>query len=521
MARHGLFAVVCAGMVLGAPGLLLLAAPGDEVKDRITTKIEVQKALEVGLGHLQVGKYADAVKVLESKIHLIDGNREYLRALRDAYIGRISQLSGDSHAKDGKIIRERLAILDPAYRCEQPKPAPPPAAVAPVATTAPATPAGLVTRGKIDEPDPFAEGNSVAAHKARALIAQADQAYAEKKYESANRLYAQANETMPAATAAYRERWAYCKLYVVGQTINREGSEVTGAADLEREVKQAQKMTPKVEAFGNKLLVELRERAVGAKIEVRHTPRKGAGWALAETTNFRIFHAQSAEQAERVARAAETARATMARKWLGEKLPVWSPRCDVYLHPTMTDYARATGKPEWSPGHSTLKLEGGRVVVRRIDLRWDDKHMLEATLVHETTHVVLAGNFGRHHVPRWADEGMAVLSEPRERINRHLRNLPGHRRDGQLFNVGQLLRMEDYPEARRIGPFYAQSVSLVEFLVARKDAPTFTRFVRDGLDGGYEGALRKHYGLASFAELEQQWRDHAFGARMASVVEKR
>ena len=45
-------------------------------------------------------------------------------------------------------------------------------------------------------------------------------------------------------------------------------------------------------------------------------------------------------------------------------------------------------------------------------------------LPHEATHVVLAGQFGDQPVPRWADEGMAVLTEPRDKIDRHLRNLP-------------------------------------------------------------------------------------------------
>ena len=36
---------------------------------------------------------------------------------------------------------------------------------------------------------------------------------------------------------------------------------------------------------------------------------------------------------------------------------------------------------------------------------------------------------------------MAVLAEPRDRIERHLRNLPKHRDDRMLFNVSQLMQM--------------------------------------------------------------------------------
>ena len=68
-----------------------------------------------------------------------------------------------------------------------------------------------------------------------------------------------------------------------------------------------------------------------------------------------------------------------------------------------------------------------------MDLHCDDVNMLVAVLPHETTHTVVAGNFGDQPVPRWADEGMAVLTEPREKIERHLRNLPKYRDDRHCF----------------------------------------------------------------------------------------
>jgi hypothetical protein len=147
--------------------------------------------------------------------------------------------------------------------------------------------------------------------------------------------------------------------------------------------------------------------------------------------------------------------------------------------------------------------------------------MLTATLPHETTHVVLAGQFGDHYVPRWADEGMAVLTEPRERINQYLRDLPKHQRDGTLFSVAELLRQDDYPEPRRIDPFYAQSVSVVEFLSLKKGPATFARFLREALDTSCDKALKRHYGYASFAELESDWKQYAFGAGAVAAVADR
>ena len=79
--------------------------------------------------------------------------------------------------------------------------------------------------------------------------------------------------------------------------------------------------------------------------------------------------------------------------------------------------------------------KAGRIVSRRIDLHCDDPNAFVGVLPHETTHAVLAGRFGPGRLPHWADEGMAVLSEPRDRIDLHLHNLPQHRSSGELFAV--------------------------------------------------------------------------------------
>ena len=129
--------------------------------------------------------------------------------------------------------------------------------------------------------------------------------------------------------------------------------------------------------------------------------------------------------------------------------------------------------------------------------------------------MVLAGRFGAEPLPHWVDEGMAVLSEPRERIDLHLHNLPRHRFDGELYPVGELMQMGQYPDdGRRIGAFYAESVSLVEFLSGykHKGPQVFARFLSDGLHDGFEPALDRYYGIHDFDDLQQRWQRYAFGA---------
>jgi tetratricopeptide (TPR) repeat protein len=543
MARDGLVLIACAGLCLGAVAAVP-AGPPEDAKGRIETHLAVQRALQQGRACLQRGNYEAAVQFLEGEVARINGDRDFLLTLRDAYRGYVRELSDEGRSDEARIYQNRLQLIDPGAHMDSassPNPAVAPAAapkaaehlsapaIASVASTAvpqtkPASPqsaaAGFTSRGAMPtSDDPFADSNRAPKADTVGLAQRAAEEFAKGRYTAAGKLYDQAHQSDPHNTDKFKEQWAYCKLYAVVESLNH--SEGAAPPDLEAEVRKALALTaaPKLEVLGKDLLRRIQERrgtsAVESSsriVEVRHTPAQGTGWAVAETTSFRILHRQSVEFAEQVARAAEQARAAASQKWFGDVPVAWSPRCDLCLHATSEDYSRETRAPRWSPGHSTMKQEGERVTIRRIDLRCDDPHLLDAVLPHEVTHIVLCGRFGRQAVPRWADEGMAVLMEPRSRIELHLRNLPGHRQEHTLFSVGQILEMTNYPDARSIGPFYAQSVSLVEFLSTQAGGPQiFGRFLRDGMAHGYDKALRQHYSIEGFADLQQRWEKHAFG----------
>ena len=77
---------------------------------------------------------------------------------------------------------------------------------------------------------------------------------------------------------------------------------------------------------------------------------------------------------------------------------------------------------------------------------------------------------------------------------------------GRAWSVRDLLSLEDYPpgsEWQRV--FYGQSAAVVRWLVARRDAATFIRFLDDAAAHGTEAALASHYGLDSTAALAQAW----------------
>lgn len=543
MARDGLLVSLCACVLIGG-SLLRAAPPGDDREQAVAATLAVQTAMQQAREFLLQKNARGAVDVLESQLARINGNPHYLLLLRDAYRIHIRELKQANQDSTALVYMQRLNILEPgAYPDAKPpvapaakanppaptpsKPAPP--TMAELASTSAAGAAALpkpTVRGVPEDDDPFRPSKSDLLHKANDLLARAEREFGQRRYKDAGLFYEKAHELDKGVLASSRERWAYCKLFNVVEQLNQLPSSGTPPADLETEVRRAMELAPRLD-YAKQLLCEIEKRRTPAEsdgkkrspspaektsepaITVKHGERNQEGWLVVETANFRIYHNQSRDLAEQAARVAERTRADMQKKWFGMTGPSWNPRCDIFLHATGHDYSQSTSAPLTSPGHSSFKLEGGRVLSRRIDLHCDDLNLLVAVLPHETTHAVLAGNFGKQPVPRWADEGMAVLTEPRELVERHLRNLPQHRYDHQLFSMRQLLAMNEYPDAY-VGAFYAESVSLVDFLVKEKGPQVFTQFVRDGLTSGYEQALQQHYGFRNFEDLEQRWVYFAF-----------
>lgn len=506
MAMDGLLVLVCAGAILAGP--TAAAAPADDRDTALAVTLAVQTAMQQGRECLLRNDPRAAVEALERQLPRINGNPAYLSLLRDAYRSYVKSLRLAGQEGQAQLYAQRLAILDPAA-VEAARPA----ARAPAAREAVAAPA--VFRGKQDD-DPFRQGSPVQG-KARDLVAEAEREFGRSHYRDADQLFDQAHQADPALIpSAGRERWAYCKMYQVVEQLN---GPTPAYGDLEARVRAALalRVNPRMESYGQQLLAEIERRRTGsghsdgaADVRIQDRGRTADGWSVAETTNFRIFHNLGPDWIDRVARVAEETRARMQRKWFGEGGPAWDPKCEVFLYATADQYSRATGVSRASPGHSSFQFEGGRVLARRIDLHCDDPGVLIGVLPHEATHVVLAGRFGEQPVPRWADEGMAVLTEPADKIDRHVRNLPRHRQDNQLFPLRQLVNMADYPPPQYVGVFYAQSVSLVDFLSRERGATEFTRFVRDGMRDGYEASLRNHYGYRDFDELERRWQAFAF-----------
>ncbi|MGD9719886.1 MAG: peptidase MA family metallohydrolase [Pirellulales bacterium] len=179
------------------------------------------------------------------------------------------------------------------------------------------------------------------------------------------------------------------------------------------------------------------------------------------------------------------------------------------MHSSDEGYAREVGAAGKSTVASALvERQRGAVARRRIDVRATRADWQTRALGHELTHIVLADRFANAVLPRWVDEGIAILADTHEKQHRHSRDLATALSVRAEFRVLELFALDEYPPADRWATFYGQSASLVRFLVEHAGEQQFLEFVEVSLEQGYEQGLQTAYGLGA-QELESRWRAHA------------
>ena len=507
----------------------------------------------------------EAVQVLEEQLPRTNGDARYLGLLSEAYRSYIKDLWHGNQEFLARKYLERLCVLDPTaardpilsgivkgpdirpgsdgrlasggWRMTEKDNISPPTHIPPPAISPPLTfPARIeqaTVRAKLidnhEQPlcdDPFSLSERVGnpgKSLARQLLECGETEFGLRRYTEARLCYEKAFQANAHVIDACRDHWAQCIIAQVTEQLAaaRETPSPASLVELRKLVREATAMAPSLAETGKRLMddIDNRSRSEGnfpARLAIRHLDRISQGCQVAESPHFRIFYkGQTRDFVEKVAEQAERTRLEMYRKWFGHDGVAWQYKCDLYLHAGADDYCRITKLPFDSPGYASFEIEknGMKIVSRRMDLRCDQEDMLDTTLTRETTFVVLAGMFGPVLPPRWAEVGMAVLSESPARVGQHRRNLVKFYQDGTLPNVRNLMKLAGEPPSptrKSMKTFYAQSVVLVEFLAMQRGPTAFTEFLRDALRDGYEPALRRHYGW-TFADLETRWAQYVIG----------
>ena len=209
------------------------------------------------------------------------------------------------------------------------------------------------------------------------------------------------------------------------------------------------------------------------------------------TQNF-IIQAPTPQLAAAVAEAAERYRRDLAIHWLGKPLPPWPRPCPIRV--VAGPRLAAQGVTTYNPAP---------VRDFQMEVIGTPQRVLDSVLPHEITHTILATYFGRP-LPRWADEGICTTVEHVAERRKHEAKLQEFLRSRRGIAMNQLFLLKEYPSD--VLPMYAQGYSVCRFLISQKGPRTFIRFLEDYMQHpSWTDNIRRHYGYASLAELQQYW----------------
>lgn len=245
------------------------------------------------------------------------------------------------------------------------------------------------------------------------------------------------------------------------------------------------------------------EAAASVALSVRSDGR----WTVVETPNFRCRCQLPEADAKRLAECCEAWRNRLRKIWITDATTAnWLPRCEVCVHPGKAAYNLALNRPnDVSVGSTMMNFDQGRTVLRRIDVRADASDWSNAALPHELTHVVLGERFGGHALPRWADEGIAMLSESTEKHHERLVNLRENLARRQTLRMEELVNASRMPAPHLRDAFYGQSVALTSLLIRQSTPARFADFIEQSQRQGIDGALNQHYKVNGLVALQREW----------------
>ncbi len=221
------------------------------------------------------------------------------------------------------------------------------------------------------------------------------------------------------------------------------------------------------------------------------------------TANF-VVEAPTVEIAQRVGQWAEYYRQQKAIQWIGREMPQWPVRCPLQVTVTRSGAGGATSF-EFQQGQvfQTMHIEGP------LD------RLIASVLPHEVTHTVFAHYF-RCPVPRWADEGGAVLSEDDIERSHHDMLVRQIINSGHAIPLGRLFPMKQYPSD--VAALYAEGYSVSDFLVSVSNRQTFLGFVAHGMQYGWDSAARTYYHYQNVDQLQTAWLDHLRRPRQSPTL---
>lgn len=230
-------------------------------------------------------------------------------------------------------------------------------------------------------------------------------------------------------------------------------------------------------------------------------------WKVAKSTHFLVFYQNAyPDFIDRVMerteddynRIAYSLGFTRFNFWL------WDNRARIYIYDDKAEYQEATLQPEWSSG-SALIGSKEKTIYSFIN----EERFFENILPHEMGHIIFKEfvGFANPAIPLWLDEGVASYQEGL-RLESASRVLRKAIKENKFMRLEELFNFNPYgpADSATVGIFYAEAVSLVDFLIKEFGKDRFVLFCQHLRDKrNFQRAMAYVYPYGSIQELDAAW----------------
>jgi len=180
----------------------------------------------------------------------------------------------------------------------------------------------------------------------------------------------------------------------------------------------------------------------------------------------------------------------------------WDERAKIYIYDNADDYVISGKQARWSHGVASPRDK----VIRT----FPSAHgFFDSTLPHELGHIIFREFVGfKARIPAWFEEGVAMYQEKARRWGAHdaVRKAIA---EGTFKSLDELTITSLRRTTNRdlINLFYAESASVVNFLISEYGQQRFVRFCRKLKDGGpFSWALDSVYvRFKNVGDLNKAW----------------
>lgn len=182
----------------------------------------------------------------------------------------------------------------------------------------------------------------------------------------------------------------------------------------------------------------------------------------------------------------------------------WENRAKIYLYNNSADYLKDTQTLEWSGAQVLIKQ-------RIINTFIGQQSFFNSILPHEITHIIFREFVGlKTSLPLWIDEGVAC-SQEKNNLAMRMRTAKGLIENNTYLEFNRFFAVYSATSIAA-DVFYAQSASIVTFLLNKYDRQLFLDFSRSLRDGiPWQKALLNTYRFTSVEEMETAWNDYIMG----------